>query len=146
MALSDQLEDLAGKTKKLEDTAAVVRAKNTAKLEQQRDQFHAAVETQTDKVRAKAAQTKTDAQEWWAQINKKMEQRRAELQTKHEQHKAERAADTAEWQAEAAEDYASTIATIAAYLVDEAAYSALDATLLRQQADAKMKEAVKAGS
>jgi hypothetical protein len=38
------------------------------------------------------------------------------------------------------------IATIAGYAVDEAAYSALDATILRERADAMKKETVKAGS
>jgi hypothetical protein len=56
------------------------------------------------------------------------------------------AAESAAWQAEAAEDYASMIATIAGYAVDEAAYSALDATILRERADAMKKETVKAGS
>lgn len=145
MALSDQLEVLAGKTKKLEETAATIRAKNVAKLEQQREQMHAAMEAQKEQVRAKTAQTKSETQEWWAGVTASLEKRKAEAQAKHAEHKAQRSADVAEAQAEDAEDYASFIATVSGDLIDEAAYSALDAAALRERADA-MKETVKTGS
>ena len=146
MALSDQLEALAGKTKKLEETAATIRAKNVAKLEQQREQMHAAMEAQKEQVRAKTAQTRSETQDWWAGVTAGLEKRRAQAKANFAEQKAKWAAGDAESQAEAAEDYASFIATVSSDLIDEAAYSALDAAALRERADAMKKETVKTGS
>ena len=144
MALSDQLEDLAGRTKRLEDEAAALRAKNVARMEQQREQVHASMQTQAANVRTKAAQTKTAAQEWWTQTTNHIEEQRAALQAKREQRKAEQAVESAERQAEASEDYASMLASLAAYAVDAAADAALDAGIARAQADALKKEQAQA--
>lgn len=146
MALSDQLEALAGKAKKLEETAATIRTKNEAKLEQQRQQMKAAMETQKAQFRADKAQAKRENQEWWASVTAGLEKRRSEAEAKFAEYKAKRAVEAVESQAADAEAYASFIATVSGDLVDEAAYSALEAATLRERANAMKQEPVKAGS
>src|SRR5437764_14298230 len=46
MALSDQLTDLANRTRQLEDAAATTRAKDRTKLEEQREKLQSKVKTE----------------------------------------------------------------------------------------------------
>jgi hypothetical protein len=50
MALPDQLTDLAGRTKQLEDSAAAATENNRTKLEQDREKLHSAVQKDTQSV------------------------------------------------------------------------------------------------
>lgn len=143
MALSDQLMDLAGRTKRLEDAAAAARAKNLAKLEEQRQQLQSTMDTQAQTVRAKVAQGKTEVQGWWAETTAKIEQRRAEFEAKREQHKAERAVEAKVRYADAAEEYATNLTSLAEFVVDAAAYAVVDAAIAREQAETLKKEQAK---
>ncbi|HXN03824.1 MAG TPA: hypothetical protein VN895_03205 [Candidatus Acidoferrum sp.] len=58
MALSDHLKDLAGRTKRLEEAAATVHAKNAARLEEQRPEMKSAMEAHADRLRTSAAKTR----------------------------------------------------------------------------------------
>ncbi len=124
MALSDQLTDLAGRTKRLEDTAAAARTKNVAKMEEQREQL-----------RSKAAPAKGNAHAWWTETTAKVEHKRAELHAKREQHKGERAVEAATRYADGAEEFASSLTALAAFAVDAAAEAAVDAVIAREHAD-----------
>jgi hypothetical protein len=55
MALSDQLEDLATRTKHLEDTAKAADEKNRASLEQERERLHSNVQTEAQQLQASAS-------------------------------------------------------------------------------------------
>lgn len=131
MALSDRLTDLAGRTKRLEDTAAAARAKNVAKMEEQREQL-----------RTNAAQAKGEAQAWWTETTAKIEQQRTELQTKREQRQSERAVEAQKRYADAADEFASSLTALAAYAVDAAAEATVDATIAREQAETAAKAPV----
>jgi hypothetical protein len=50
MALPDQLTDLGGRTKQLEDSAAAATEKNRTKLEQDREKLHSAVQKDAQSV------------------------------------------------------------------------------------------------
>src|SRR5207248_11765798 len=85
MALSDQLTDLANRTKQLEDAAATTRAKDRTKLEEQREKLQSKVKTEAQNIQSSAGKAQADARSWWADTTARFEQRRAELRTKMDQ-------------------------------------------------------------
>jgi hypothetical protein len=135
VALSDQLQDLADRTKRLEDTAAAAKAQNRAKLEKDREQLHTTMQSEAKKVQASGDKTKGDFQAWWAGMAANAEQQRNDMHDKIEQHKAERKVDKAVRHADDAENYAVDLIEVAAYCVDAADYAVADAVIARADAD-----------
>ncbi len=135
MALSDQLTDLAARTKKLEDAAAANRAKSKAQLEQDQEKVNAKVQAQAQKMQASFDKTHADAEAWWTEMTKKFEQRRAEMRTNVDQHKEERKLDRAQHHADDMEAWAADYVAWAAYAVDCAEYAVVDAAIARKEAD-----------
>jgi hypothetical protein len=136
MALSDQLTDLAGRTKRLEDTAAAAEAQNKTKLEQEREKLHTATATEAKKLKTSADKAGSGAQTWWADTANRVEERRAELRAKIDERKAERKVDRAKRNANDAEHYASDLVSLAAYVLDATEYAIVDAAIARAEADA----------
>jgi hypothetical protein len=135
MALSDQLSDLAGKTKQLEDTAAAAKTQNRAKLEKERDKLHTDMESEAKKLQAGADKSKTEARTWWADMAAHAEQQRKDLHAKIEAQRAERKVDKAMRHADDAENYAVSMIQTAAYCIDAAEYAVADAVIARADAD-----------
>lgn len=135
MALSDQLTDLAARTKKLEEAAAATKAKNRAQLEQDKETLNARMQAQAQKIQSSVDKTQADAQAWWTETTKRFEQRRAEVRTKMDQQKAERKVDRAQHNADDWENYAADMISWAAYAVDAAEYAVIDAAIARKEAD-----------
>jgi hypothetical protein len=135
MALSDQLTDLAGRTKQLEDSAAAAREMNRTKLEQERDKLHSAVENDAQNVRSSAQAGMSELGSWWAETTGKLEQQRAAMRAKIDQHRSEQKVEKAERNASDAENYAADMVSFAAYAIDAAEYAVIDATIARSQAD-----------
>lgn len=142
MALSDQLTELAARTKKLEDATAANKAKSQAQLEQEQEQLNAKMYAQAQKIQSSVDKDQADAQAWWIETTKRFEQRRAEVRTKMDQHKTERKLDRAQHNADHMENIAADYVAWAAYAVDAAQYAVTDAAIARKEAD----ELVKAGS
>jgi len=136
MALSDQLTDLAARTKQLEDAAAAADAKNRAMLEQEREKLHSNMQKEAKDLQSTADRAGAEAHSWWADVTARMEQRRAELRAKVEERHAERKVEQAQRNADDAEDYASGLVSMAAYVIDAAEYAVVDATIARSEADA----------
>ena len=135
MALSDQLVDLASRTKHLEDTAKATDERNRARLEKDREELHANVETEAQKLQESADRTDAEARSWWADVTRRIEQRRAELRGRIEHRKAEHQLDRAKRNADDAENYASDMLSLATYVVDVAEYAVVDASIARTEAD-----------
>lgn len=135
MALSDQLTELAARTKKLEDAAAANKAKSQAQLEQEREKLNAKMQAQAQKIQSSVDKTQAGAQAWWTETTKRFEQRRAEVRTKMDQQKAERKLDRAQHNADHMENIAADYVAWAAYAVDAAQYAVTDAAIARKQAD-----------
>src|SRR5690349_7740943 len=123
MALSDQLMDLAKRTKRLEDAAADAEAKNRAKLEQDREKLHSTMSTEAQKLQSSAAEAKSQARSWWADMTAHIEEQRAEVRGKIDQRRAELKVDQAKRNATDAEDYAADLVSVAVYVVDAAEYA-----------------------
>ncbi|SRR6266704_488990 len=135
MALSDRLMDLATRTKNLEDAAAATKARNRAKLEQQREALHSKMTTEAKGIQSSAGKAEADARSWWNDTTVRFEQRRAELRTKMDEQRTERKVERAKNNADDAEDYASDMVTWAAYAIDAAEYAVIDAAIARSEAD-----------
>ena len=135
MALSDQLTDLAARTKRLESTAADTRAKNRAKLEQDREKLHTQVTDEANQIQKSAGEARSSADAWWANVAAQIEMRRADLRSKIDERRAERQVDKAKRNADDAEDYAEDMTAVAAYTVDAAEYAVVDAAIARAEAD-----------
>jgi len=136
MALSDQLMDLAKRTKRLEDAAAAAQAQNRAKLEQDREKLHSTMSTEAQKLQSSAGEAKSQARSWWTDMTKHIEEQRAEVRGKIDQRRAERKVDQAKRNAADAEDYAADVVSVAVYVVDAAEYAVVDAAIARSEADA----------
>jgi hypothetical protein len=135
MALSDQLTDLAARTKELEDATAANKAKSQAQLEQEREKLNAKMQAQAQKMQSSVDKTQADAQAWWTETTKRFEQRRAEVRTKMDQQKAERKLDRSQHNADHMENIAADYVAWAAYAVDAATYAVTDAAIARKEAD-----------
>lgn len=131
MALSDQLMDLAGRTKRLEDAAAAAGAKDVTRMEQQRAQL-----------RAKAGEARGNVEAWWTETTAKVEQQRAELKAKREQRETELDVEAAKEYADIAEAFAASLNALAAFATDAAAEATVDAGIARQQAESGAKTPV----
>jgi hypothetical protein len=55
MAISDQLTELAARTKRLEDTAAAAQEPDRAELEKERENLHSSIEADARKIKSDAA-------------------------------------------------------------------------------------------
>jgi len=135
MALSDQLTDLAGRTKRLEDAAAAADARNRAMLEQEKEKLHSSMEKEAKDLRSSANATRSEAHTWWAEMSVHIEERRAKMRVDIDQRRAERKVDKAQRNADDAEDYAAGLVSLAAYVIDAAEYAVVDAALARGEAD-----------
>ncbi|HXN03821.1 MAG TPA: hypothetical protein VN895_03190 [Candidatus Acidoferrum sp.] len=135
MALSDKLTDLASRIKELEDAAAATKAKNHAKLEQQREQLNSKMKTQAQSIQSSATKAKGEARSWWTDTTAQFEQQRAKTRAKMDQQKANFKSDRAELDAEDAENYAADMVDWAIYAVDSAQYAVIDAYIARDKAD-----------
>jgi len=140
MALSDQLTDLAQRTKKLEDAVTAAHEANKAKLEERRQELKASQEARSKALAAKVADAKAETRSWWLDTTAKFEQRRAELEAKHEQHMNERSVEAAERVAEQDEDNASMMIAMAAFLIDSATKAVVEAGIARERASELKKE------
>jgi hypothetical protein len=133
--LSEQLQDLSQRAKKIENSAVATREKNQAELERRRNQLESDMKTTGQKIETSVAQAKEKARSGWADLKNRIDERLAEARTKIEERKAERDVNRAERRAQAAEDDAADAIAIAVYVLDQAEYAVVDAALARAAAD-----------
>ena len=132
--LSKSLEELAARVKVLEDSATATFEADRAKLEQRRHEIDAAIKADAGEFDSAVREAAQAGRTWWNEtktsMKRPLDEVRARVETRqseHELHRALRAADTAE------EDAAAAI-EVAAYFLNVAEYSIIDATLARMAA------------
>jgi hypothetical protein len=135
MALSDQLSNLATRTKELEDRAASAKQKQKTDLQNDVKNARESAQAQADSLREAAKARKGDLSAQWDTVQRSwsehvdavrtsIDERRAAHDLKHAQKAADRADDDAAF----AIDYASAV-------IEEAEYAVLDAELAHMEAD-----------
>jgi hypothetical protein len=126
--LSDALIDLAGRVKRVEDSAAAVQEKNRAALQSRREELEAAIEQSKIGLEAAATQAKDATRGWWSETTSSIQADFAEWQAEIKEKNAERAAEDAE-------DDAMVAVSLAAYCLDAAEWAVVRAELARGEAD-----------
>jgi hypothetical protein len=134
-ALSQSLQDLAARVELLEDSATASFEADRAKLEQRRHEIDEAFKAELDEFDSAARDAAAAGRTWWnetkASMKRPIEDVRARVdkrQSEHELHQALHVAETAEQDAAAAIE-------VAAYFLNVAEYSVIDAALARLAAD-----------
>jgi gas vesicle protein len=129
--LSDALIDLAGRVKRVEDSAAAVQKENRAALQSRREELEAAIEESKVELEAAATHAKDATRGWWSKTTSSIQADFAEWQADMKETNAERAAEDAE-------DDAVVAVSLAAYCLDAAEWAVVRAELARGEADQLM--------
>ena len=133
--LSDQLMDLAERTKKVEDTASAAREKNRAALQRTRDELKSDVDEGAKILVDMSHQADDSVSAWWDSVRSNVDSRFASMDAKLAARQAERDANRAARRADEAEEDAAGLIAFAAYAVEASEYAAIDAALARAEAD-----------
>jgi chromosome segregation ATPase len=132
--LSDALIDLAGRVKRVEDSAAAVQERNRAALQSRREELETAIEESKIELEAAATQAKDATRGWWSETTRSIQADFAEWQAETKKKNAERDAGDAEDD----EDDAVVAVRLAAYCLDAAEWAVVRAELARGEADQLM--------
>ena len=134
-ALSEQLTDLAARSKRTEDVVAAAQAKNRARLESQRDTLKASIADGDAKARERAAAAAANTQQWWSDTRSSVDARFATMRAKADERRTEKDIKKAEHHAEQAEQHAAETIDWGLYVLDQAEYAVIDAVIARADAD-----------
>ena len=133
--LSESLEALSARVKKLEDSATATFEADRAKLEQRRGEIDTAFNADRDEFESAVREAADAGRSWWNETTdalarpiRELRARHDERQSEHELHRAMRIADAAEQDAAVAIEIATDWLNVAEYAV-------IDATLARLAAD-----------
>ena len=133
--LSESLEALGARVKKLEVSATAAFEADRAELEQRRSEMDAALATDRDEFESAVREVSDAGHSWWNETTaalarpiRELRSRYEERQSEHELHRAMRIAD-------AAEEDAAVAIEIATQGLNVAEYAVIDATLARLAAD-----------
>ena len=125
--LADELTRLAARAQEAENRATASRGKGKADLERDMDSTRASAQTQNDKLRTKAEESRGSISAWWTDVQKSWDAHVAELHDRVETKKSEHDVHVAHRRAENAEADASFAIDFAYSAVVEAEYAVLDA-------------------
>ena len=133
--LSESLEALGARLKRLEASATAAFEADRAKLEQRRREIDAALTADRNEWDVTVREAAAAGRSWWNETTdalarpiRALRNRHEERQSAHELHRAIRIA-------EAAEEDAATAMEISAHWLNVAEYAVIDATLARMVAD-----------
>src|SRR6266568_7375356 len=133
--LSEQLTDLAARTKRSEDFVNAALAKNRAYLDDEREALKKSIATGKARMHADASVAQDKNRTWWNDTRQSIDARVAELRAERDDHRAAHDLRKAERRAEDAEADAAYAVDFALQMLDEAEYAVADATLARIDAD-----------
>ena len=133
--LSEQLTDLAARSKNTEDVLAAAQEKNRARLESQRDELKASIDAGNAEARQRAEADEAKTQQWWNDIRSSVDAQFATMRAEADERRTEKDIKKAERHAEQAEQDAADAIDWALYFLDQAEYSAIDAVIARADAD-----------
>ena len=133
--LADSLLDLAGRVKRIEDSAAAVQQRNSAVLKARREELEAAIDREATLAERDLDEAASAADSWLAQANSAIERQIASMRTDFENWRAGLKEKNAEGAAQDAEDEATAAVTLAGYCLDAAEWAVLRAEQARADAD-----------
>lgn len=116
--------DLAARVKQLEDSAAAVKERDRAVLQERSHELETAIDDQAGEFKKTTAEAKETARSWWSDTKSAIEGQIAAMR-----------ADFEKRQAEFAQKDAAVAITLAGYCVDAAEWAVIRAELARGEAD-----------
>ncbi|MCU1456599.1 MAG: hypothetical protein JWL73_691 [Actinomycetia bacterium] len=135
MALSDQLSQLAARTKKLEDSAGASRQKAKGDLEQDVNSARDTAQAHAESLRKSAEARKGQISAWWDNLQRSWNENIVSIRKSVDDREAEHDVKAAQRKADQADDDAAFAIDYAYAAIDEAEYAVLDAALARVKAD-----------
>ena len=133
--LSTALLDLAGRVKRVEDSAAAVEAENRVKLQARRDELEAAIDESHIELTVAASQAKESTRTKWSQAKTAIQGQVNDMRADFAGWQADVKEDRFESAAENAEYDAVVAVNLAAYCLDAAEWAVVQAELARGEAD-----------
>jgi hypothetical protein len=135
MALSDQLSQLAARTKEAEDRFAAAKKDSRDRLEQDVQHARETTQTRTEKLQSEAAAAGDQASAWADNLRQSWNEHVQQVRNRMKADKNKMDAKIAGQDAQDAEDYAASAIDFAYATVEEAEYACLYAALARADAD-----------
>jgi hypothetical protein len=135
MALSDGLAKLATRAKEAEDRFAAAQEEAHAKLEHEVQSARDSVDRRTTQLRETAEANRGKVANWWNDVQQSWDDQIASIRGDLEAKKAEHHLHEAGRRAIGAEEDAEFAIQLAYWAVEQAEWSALDATLARMDAE-----------
>jgi predicted component of type VI protein secretion system len=133
--LSESLEALSARVKKLEDSATATFEADRAKLEQRRREIDTAFTADRDEFESAVREAADAGRSWWNETTEALAKPIRELRTRHDERQSEHELHRALRIADAAEEDAAVASEIATHWLNVAEYAVIDATLARMAAD-----------
>ena len=133
--LSESLEVLSAKVRKLEDSAAATFEADRASLERRRLEIDASFSADRDEFESAVREAAAAGRSWWNETTAALGQPVRELRSRHEERQAEHHLHRAMHVADAAEEDAAVAIEFSTYWLNVAEYAVIDATLARLAAD-----------
>jgi hypothetical protein len=133
--LSEQLTDLAARSKNTEDVVAAAQENDRARLESQRDKLKTSIAAGSAKAQQRAGAAEAKAQQWWNDTRSSVDARFAAMRAEADERRTEKDVKKAERHAEQSEQDAAYAIDWAVYFLDQAEYSVIDAVIARADAD-----------
>jgi predicted component of type VI protein secretion system len=133
--MSESLQTLSVRVKKLEDSATAAFEADRTKLEQRRREIDTALTADRDEFESAVREAVEAGRSWWNETTAALAKPIRELRARHEQRQSEHELHRAVRIAEAAEQDAAVAIEIATHWLNIAEYAVIDATLARMAAD-----------
>ena len=133
--LSESLEALSARVKKLEDSATATFEADRAKLEQRRGEIDTAFAADRDEFESSVREAAAAGRSWWNETTATLARPIRELRSRHEERQSEHELHRAMRIADAAEEDAAVAIEIATDWLNVAEYAVIEATLARMAAD-----------
>jgi thiamine pyrophosphate-dependent acetolactate synthase large subunit-like protein len=133
--LSESLEALSARVRKLEDSATATFEADRAKLEQRRREIDTAFAADRDEFESAVNEAEDAGRSWWNETTAALARPIRELQARHEERQSEHELHRAIRIADAAEEDAAVAIDCATYWLNVAEYAVIDATLARLAAE-----------
>ena len=134
-SMSQSLEALAARAKVLEDSATTTFEADRADLEKRRNEIDEALKADVSEFESAVRKAAEAGRTWWnetkAAMKRPLDEVRAHVEKRESQHELHHALRLAE----AAEEDAAAATEVAAYFLDVAEYTLIDAALARMAAD-----------
>jgi hypothetical protein len=139
--LPEALMGLAARVKRLEDSVAIMRDKNHARLQARHEELAASIDREVKEVEQTAAEARGAVRSWWSDTRASLERQLEVMRTDFNKRRTQLVEKDAERAAQDAEHDAVAAITLASHCVDAAELAVVRAELIRTEAGERSRTA-----